>query len=295
MLGNDMTLRLSFSQAPHYYRLMRLDRPIGIYLLLWPTLWAVLMASDGHPSVGLTLIFVAGVVVMRSAGCVINDYADRHFDGSVKRTKQRPIVAGDVHPKEALQLFALMVLVAFCLVLLLNWQTIALSFVALGLAACYPFMKRITHLPQFVLGAAYSFAIPMAIMATNATIPLWGWGLFIANLLWTVAYDTMYAMVDRDDDIQIGVKSTARLFGRHDKLIIGLLQLGVLIILVWVFQRLDLGVAAYAGLVGMAGFFLYEQWLIRDRERDPCFHAFLNNHYAGLAVLLGLAAHYWWP
>ena len=209
-----------------YARLMRLDKPVGIYLLLWPTLWALLMAAQGLPPLGITLIFVAGVVVMRSAGCVINDYADRKVDGSVKRTAQRPLATGEVSAKQALQLFAALIALAFVLVLFLNWQTIALSVVALLLAASYPFMKRYTNLPQVVLGAAFGWAIPMAFMAVIETVPAYGWWLFIANLLWTVAYDTMYAMVDRDDDVKIGVKSTAILFGDLDRLMIGILQAG---------------------------------------------------------------------
>jgi len=214
-----------------YAQLMRLDKPVGIYLLLWPTLWALLMAAQGLPPLGITVIFVAGVVVMRSAGCVINDYADRNVDGRVKRTTQRPLATGEATPKQALQLFGALIVIAFILVLFLNWQTIALSVVALMLAASYPFMKRYTHLPQVVLGAAFGWAIPMAFMAVQETVPTYAWWLFIANLLWTVAYDTMYAMVDRDDDLQIGVKSTAILFGKNDVLIVMLLQACALIIL----------------------------------------------------------------
>ncbi|MEC8417636.1 MAG: 4-hydroxybenzoate octaprenyltransferase, partial [Pseudomonadota bacterium] len=187
-----------------YARLMRLDKPVGIYLLLWPTLWALLMAGQGFPPLDISIIFVAGVIVMRSAGCVINDYADRKVDGSVKRTAQRPLATGEVTAKQALQLFAALIAMAFVLVLFLNWQTIALSVVALLLASSYPFMKRYTHLPQVVLGAAFGWAIPMAFMAVLETVPTYAWWLFVANLLWTVAYDTMYAMVDRDDDLQIG-------------------------------------------------------------------------------------------
>jgi len=214
-----------------YAQLMRLDKPVGIYLLLWPTLWALLMAAQGLPPLGITVIFVAGVVVMRSAGCVINDYADRNVDGRVKRTTQRLLATGEATPKQALQLFGALIVIAFILVLFLNWQTIALSVVALMLAASYPFMKRYTHLPQVVLGAAFGWSIPMAFMAVQETVPTYAWWLFIANLLWTVAYDTMYAMVDRDDDLQIGVKSTAILFGKNDVLIVMLLQACALIIL----------------------------------------------------------------
>ena len=208
-----------------YARLMRLDKPIGFYLLLWPTLWALLIASQGMPALDIAAIFIAGVVVMRCAGCVINDYADRKVDGNVKRTATRPLATGEVTAKQALQLFALLIGIAFVLVLFLNWQTIALSVVALLLAASYPFMKRYTHLPQVVLGAAFGWAIPMAFMAVLETVPAYGWWLFIANLTWTVAYDTMYAMVDRDDDLNIGVKSSAILFGQYDVMIVMALQL----------------------------------------------------------------------
>ena len=221
-----------------YVRLMRLDKPVGIYLLLWPTLWALLIASQGLPAWDITLIFVAGVVVMRSAGCVINDYADRKVDGSVKRTAQRPLATGEVTAKQALQLFGALVAIAFILVLFLNWQTIALSVAALVLASSYPFMKRYTHLPQVVLGAAFGWAIPMAFMAVLETIPDYGWWLFVANLTWTVAYDTMYAMVDRDDDLQIGVKSTAILFGKNDVRIVMGLQVVTLAILIGVGQAI---------------------------------------------------------
>lgn len=271
-----------------YARLMRLDKPVGIYLLLWPTLWALLMAAQGLPPLGITLIFVAGVVVMRSAGCVINDYADRKVDGSVKRTAQRPLATGEVSAKQALQLFGALIALAFVLVLFLNWQTIALSVVALLLAASYPFMKRYTNLPQVVLGAAFGWAIPMAFMAVIETVPAYGWWLFIANLLWTVAYDTMYAMVDRDDDVIIGVKSSAILFGRMDKLIVALLEVITLLLLVAVFMLNNLGVFAYAGLVGAAALFIHQHYNIRHRQREACFKAFLDNHYVGLVIALGL-------
>ena len=220
-----MSLELSFSNWRAYMQLTRMDKPIGIYLLLWPTIWALVIAAGGLPDLRLSLIFIAGVVLMRSAGCIINDYADRKVDGSVKRTNQRPLVAGTVTEKEALQLFALLVGISFLLVLLLNWQTIALSVVALLLAASYPFMKRYTHMPQAVLGAAFGWGIPMVFAATLGYVPVEGWLLFIANLAWTIAYDTYYAMVDRDDDLIVGIKSSAILFGKNDRLIIGLLQL----------------------------------------------------------------------
>jgi 4-hydroxybenzoate polyprenyltransferase len=275
-----------------YARLMRLDKPIGFYLLLWPTLWALLMASQGMPALDITAIFVAGVVVMRCAGCVINDYADRKVDGSVKRTATRPLATGEVTAKQALQLFALLIGIAFVLVLFLNWQTIALSVVALLLAASYPFMKRYTHLPQVVLGAAFGWAIPMAFMAVLETVPAYGWWLFIANLTWTVAYDTMYAMVDRDDDLKIGVKSSAILFGQYDVLIVMALQVFTLITLWCV--GLSIGAAwPYFLAVLFAALLCVRQYqLIKRRQREGCFTAFLENHLVGLSVTVGLAVNY---
>ena len=283
------TLNQTFSA---YALLMRLDRPIGSYLLLWPTLWALLLAADGLPTWHILIVFVLGVFIMRSAGCVINDYADRKVDGAVKRTANRPLVTGQVSEKEALFLFTGLVLIAFLLVLTLNLNTILLSFAGLGLASLYPFMKRYTYLPQFVLGAAYSWSIPMAFMAVNGTIPWWGWVLYVANLLWTVAYDTFYAMVDRDDDLKVGIKSTAILFGRFDRLIIAFLQLLTLLLLAWVGMLNQLGWPYYGGMLLASGLFVYQHWLTRHRERDKCFTAFLNNHYAGLMIAIGLAGHY---
>ncbi|TKB02114.1 4-hydroxybenzoate octaprenyltransferase [Alteromonas portus] len=275
-----------------YARLMRLDKPVGIYLLLWPTLWALLMAAKGLPPLGITLIFVAGVVVMRSAGCVINDYADRKVDGRVKRTTQRPLATGEVKPKQALQLFGALIAIAFILVLFLNWQTIALSVVALMLAASYPFMKRYTHLPQVVLGAAFGWAIPMAFMAILETVPTYAWWLFIANLLWTVAYDTMYAMVDRDDDLQIGVKSTAILFGKNDVLIVMLLLACALTILWCIGLTINATWPYYTAVLFSALLCVRQYQLIKRRQREGCFTAFIENHYIGLAITLGTALHF---
>ncbi len=276
-----------------YVRLMRLDKPVGIYLLLWPTLWALLIASQGLPAWDITLIFVAGVVVMRSAGCVINDYADRKVDGSVKRTAQRPLATGEVTAKQALQLFGALVAIAFILVLFLNWQTIALSVAALVLASSYPFMKRYTHLPQVVLGAAFGWAIPMAFMAVLETIPAYGWWLFIANLTWTVAYDTMYAMVDRDDDLQIGVKSTAILFGKNDVRIVMGLQVVTLAILIGVGQAIAASWPYYAALAFAALLCVRQYQLIKRRQREGCFTAFLENHYMGLVITLGVLLQFY--
>lgn len=275
-----------------YIHLMRADKPIGTYLLLWPTLWALWIAAEGMPSTDLLLIFSLGVFLTRSAGCVINDFADRHIDGHVKRTQQRPLPSGRVTEREAIGLFIGLMLAAFLLVLMTNRMTILMSFGALALAFVYPFMKRYTHLPQLVLGAAFGWAIPMAFTAIQEQIPLTAWLLYAAKLLWTVAYDTQYAMVDRDDDLKIGVKSTAVLFGRCDKLIVGLLQLAALGLLVWVGVLEPLGLWYYLGLVAALGFFIYQQWLIRHRERMPCFRAFLNNHYAELAVLIAIILDY---
>ena len=279
-------------QYDAYIKLMRLDKPVGIYLLLWPTLWALLMASKGMPSLGITLVFIAGVVVMRSAGCVINDYADRKVDGSVKRTAQRPLASGVLTATQALQLFALLIAIAFALVLFLNWQTIALSVVALLLASSYPFMKRYTHFPQVVLGAAFGWAIPMAFMAVLETVPTYGWWLFVANLLWTVAYDTMYAMVDRDDDIEIGIKSTAVLFGRYDVLIICALQAVTLAILLGIGLHISATWPYFVSLIVAALLFFREYQFIKRRQREGCFTAFLESHYVGLVVTVGLVAHY---
>ena len=285
-------LQLRASNWSNYWLLMRMDKPIGSLLLLWPCYWALWLASQGMPSVLHLLVFGAGVVVMRSAGCVINDYADRKVDGQVKRTKDRPIVNGSVTPSEALQLFVLLLLVAFGLVLLLNWQTVLLSVVGLLLAFCYPFMKRFTHWPQVVLGAAFSWSMPMAYMAVTETLPAQIWWLYGANLCWTVAYDTMYAMVDRDDDIKIGVKSTAILFGQLDKLAVLLLQMITLAILWGVGLSLDLSVIYDLSLTLAAVLFGYQQWLIRDRERNSCFKAFLHNNYVGMIIFVGIVGHY---
>lgn len=288
-----MALNLNVHNWNAYIRLMRLDKPIGIYLLLWPTIWALLMASDGIPPIGITLIFVAGVVLMRSAGCVINDYADRKVDGSVKRTAMRPLAKGEVSTSETLTLFLVLVMISLGLVLLLNWQTIALSVVALLLAASYPFMKRYTHLPQVVLGAAFGWGIPMAFMAVLETIPTYGWWVFIANITWTVVYDTMYAMVDRDDDLKIGVKSTAILFGRYDVAIIIALQVVTLAILYLVGVSISVHWPYNVSLLIAALLFYRQYKMIKHRDRDSCFTAFLDNHYVGMVITIGLIVNYW--
>lgn len=279
---------LSAKQWPNYKALMRLDRPIGIYLLLWPTLWALWLAGDGAPQWQLVVIFTLGTVLMRSAGCVINDYADRGFDGQVERTKTRPLATGNVSEAEALSLAALLALLAFGLVLLTNPFTIYLSFIAVALAGTYPFTKRWTYLPQFVLGAAFSWAIPMAFAAQTNHLPGALWLLYLANLLWTVAYDTFYAMVDRDDDLAIGVKSTAILFGDGDRLITACLQVCVVLLLILVGRQFGLGIAYYLGVGVVSAMFCHQQYLIRNRERDLCFKAFLDNNYVGAALFVAL-------
>ena len=280
------------SNWPAYKQIMRLDKPIGTYLLLWPTLWALWLAAEGMPRLDLLLIFVAGVYLMRAAGCVINDFADRKVDGHVERTKQRPLATGAMSAKEALVLFFGLVIAAFILVLFTDTYTIKLSFVALLLASAYPFMKRYTHWPQLVLGMAFSWAIPMAFAAQTGTIPLIAWLTFIAAVLMTVAYDTYYAMVDRNDDVRIGVKSTAVLFGMWDRTIIVMLQLATLALMWWVGQLAQLGLFYYAGLAVMAGLFVYQFIITRERDRDACFKAFLNNHWASLALWIGLVLDY---
>ncbi|PKI16385.1 4-hydroxybenzoate octaprenyltransferase [Colwellia sp. 12G3] len=270
----------------------RMNKPIGTYLLLWPTYWALWIASDGWPNLQILLVFSLGVFIMRSAGCVINDYADRKIDGMVERTKDRPLVNGMMTPTEAINLFGVLIGMALGLVLMLSWSTIYLSVVALFLAALYPFMKRHTQLPQLFLGAAFSWGMIMAFSEVQGEIPLVAWLLFTANLCWTVAYDTMYAMVDRDDDVKIGVKSTAILFAENDKRIIGFLQLITLALLWTVGDILAFGWPYQCCLIVAAGLFSYQQLLIVNRERNACFQAFLHNHWVGLSVFVGIAIEY---
>ena len=275
-----------------FHRLMRTDKPIGALLLLWPTLWALWVATPGLPPLWILAVFVAGVWLMRAAGCVVNDYADRKFDGHVKRTANRPLPSGAVTEKEARNLFVGLVLLSFLLVLTLNIMTIMLSVAALALAWVYPFMKRYTHLPQVVLGAAFGWSIPMAFAAVSESVPLSCWLLFIANICWAVAYDTQYAMVDRDDDVKIGIKSTAILFGRYDTLIIGILQVVVMGLMATVGCLNGLGAAFYVSILVAGGLFAYQQKLIAGREREACFRAFMNNNYVGLALFIGLVFSY---
>lgn len=275
-----------------YIRLMRLHRPIGSFLLLWPTLWALWLATDGHPTPKLFVIFVIGVFIMRSAGCIMNDFADRKFDPHVVRTRERPLATREVNIREAMVLFVLLGVLAFALVLTLNLLTIGLSIIGLVLAMSYPFMKRYTYLPQPYLGLAFGWGIPMAYAAATGSVPTVAWLIFIANIIWSTAYDTMYAMVDRPDDLKIGVKSTAILFGELDRLIIGILQVLLLLTLLLVGHRLGLSAAYYAGLTFAAGFAVYQQYLIRRRDPQRCFQAFLNNNWFGAAVFAGILLHY---
>ena len=279
-------------QANRWLRLMRLDRPIGTYLLLWPTLWALWFAGAGSPSVANLIIFTLGVVAMRAAGCVINDYADRNVDGSVERTKNRPLPAGEIQPYQALILFVLLLCLSLALVLMTNQLTIILSFGGLALAATYPFLKRFTHLPQLGLGAAWAWAVPMAFAAERSQLPVSLWIIFVAVILWTIAFDTYYAMVDRDDDLKVGIKSTAILFGRYDLLIIALLQLMALILLLMAGLQFGRGWFYMMGLIAAALYFINQHIQARSRERDACFESFLNNHRVGMVIFIGLALDY---
>ena len=280
-------------RAWDFVQLTRMDKPIGIYLLLWPTLWALWIAGKGSPSLANVVIFVLGVVLTRAGGCVINDWADRKVDGHVKRTAQRPLAAGRISSKEALVFFAVLMGISFLLVLCTNAPTIWLSLGGLALAFTYPFMKRYTYYPQVVLGAAFSWGMPMAFTAETGELPAAAWLLWIANLLWTVGYDTYYAMTDRDDDLKIGVKSTAILFGRFDNLINGVLQLAALGLLALVGMRSGLGSAFYGSMLVAAGLFVYQQKLTANRQRELCFKAFLNNNWVGFTLFVGVVLGIW--
>jgi len=271
---------------------MRLNRPIGILLLLWPTLWALWIASHGEPNKLVLGVFVLGVVLMRSAGCVINDYADRDFDPHVERTRNRPLAARRVSTKEALALFVVLCLIAFLLVLQLNRLTIMLSFAGAFLAASYPFIKRYTHLPQVYLGAAFGWAIPMAFAAQTGYVPAVAWVMFVANMFWAVAYDTAYAMVDRQDDLKVGVKSTAILFGRWDRHMIALAHLVSLMLLVIAGAMVELGTYYNVGLAVAAALAIYQQKLIHKRTPALCFKAFLNNSWYGAVIFAGIVVNY---
>jgi len=276
-----------------YSLLIRLDRPIGIYLLLWPTLWALWIAAKGVPDMLVLVVFVAGVFLMRSAGCAINDFADRDIDPHVDRTKDRPLAAGRISSKEALVVFASLSMTAFSLVLFMNTLTIYMSFVGIALAASYPFAKRYHYMPQVHLGAAFGWAAPMAYTAQANEITAVTWLIFMATVLWATAYDTMYAMADREDDLKIGVKSTAILFGDADRLIIALLQILLVFDLILIGNISKLGLYYYAGLMVASGLVIYQQFLIKDRERQKCIQAFLNNNWFGMVVFIGIFVDYW--
>jgi len=280
------------SRVIPYLELMRLNRPIGILLLLWPTLSALWIAAEGKPDLTVFIVFTLGVIIMRSAGCVINDYADKDVDGLVARTLNRPLITGAVQPKYALMLFAGLGLVAFLLVLLLNSLTFWMSFVGLFLAATYPYMKRYTYLPQVYLGAAFGWAIPMAFAAQTGAVPIIAWLLFLANVLWATAYDTFYAMADRKDDLLAGVKSTAILFGEDDKVIIGALQFSFLFVMLLVGSQLEMSLSYYVGILVAAGLSVYQQKITKKKEAAQCMHAFLNNNWVGAALFIGIVIHY---
>lgn len=286
--------RNQLKQRAHLYmRLTRLDRPIGMFLLLWPMLWALWIAAEGHPKPSVFVVFVLGVVLMRSAGCVINDFADRHFDPHVQRTRERPLATRQVGEREALLLFTVLCLLAFLLVLTMNRLTVYLSMGGVGLAAAYPFLKRYTYLPQVGLGMAFGWAVPMVVAAQTGALPRVAWLIYVIAVVWAVIYDTMYAMVDRDDDIRIGVKSTAILFGDADRAILAWLQLAMLLGLLLLGGQIEAGLSYYASLVVAAGLFGYQQYLIRHRERQACFRAFLNNNWLGAVVFVGIVLEYW--
>ncbi len=274
------------------WRLMRFDKPIGILLLLWPTLWALWIAGQGHPSIKNVLIFCTGVVLMRAAGCIMNDVADRDFDPHVERTRSRPLASGELTVRQALLVFFIVMLLAFGLVLMTNALTIKLAFAGALLASTYPFFKRWTHLPQVVLGLAFGWGIPMAFAAENGYVASIAWLILLINVIWSVIYDTLYAMVDRDDDISIGLKSTAILFGRHDLSILRLLKIIMLALLVLLGLELQFSTPWFAGVTIAAVLFARQQYLVRNRDRDACFSAFLNNNWVGLVIWIGLLANY---
>ena len=298
----QLTFELKHPEAPFLYRLgrrvqewgrlMRLDRPIGIWLLLWPELWALWIAGDGQPTPRILIIFLLGTVVMRSAGCVINDFADRNVDPYVRRTRDRPLAARRVSPREALVLFFALAAIALLLVLQLDRFTLQLALVGAALTVSYPFLKRFFPLPQFYLGLAFGWAVPMAYAAESGEVPRVAWLLFMTAVLWACIYDTLYAMVDRDDDLKIGVKSSAILFADMDRLIIGIMQAMMLFSLILVGRTMQFGNWYLAGITASAIFFLYQQWLIRNREPGRCFRAFTNNQYVGVAVFVGILLEY---
>ena len=271
-----------------YIRLMRLDKPIGSLLLLWPTYWALFLSADGWPDLDILFIFTSGVFIMRTAGCVINDFADRKIDKHIVRTQQRPLATGEISSNSALVLFGLLLLIALGLVLQTNILTLKLSLIAVLLATLYPFTKRWTNLPQLVLGAAFGMSVPMAFSAQTGVVPLTAWLVFIATLVWTLIYDTFYAMADRDEDLKIGVKSTAILFAKYDQIIITLLQILLIIVLILIGNVFDLGLIYDFSLVIISFFMIYHQFLLKKRQKEEYFKAFLNNNFIGMTAFLGI-------
>ena len=271
-----------------YFRLMRFNKPIGIYLLLWPTYWALFLSAGGWPDIDLLIIFTFGVIITRSAGCVINDYADREIDKHITRTRDRPITTGEISPKAALLLFIALGLIAFALVLLTNTLTIKLSFIAIALAVLYPFTKRWTNLPQLILGLAFAMSVPMAFSAQTGTVPASAGWIFLATILWTLIYDTLYAMADREEDLKIGVKSTAILFAKYDQIFITLLQILLMLVFIKIGNLFDLGAFYDISLIIILIFMIYHQLLIKKGKKSDYFKAFINNHYIGMTLFLGI-------
>jgi len=271
-----------------YFRLMRLNKPIGIYLLLWPTYWALFLSAGGWPDIDLLIIFTFGVIITRSAGCVINDYADREIDKHITRTRDRPITTGEISPKAALLLFFALGLIAFALVLLTNTLTIKISFIAIALAVLYPFTKRWTNLPQLILGLAFAMSVPMAFSAQTGTVPASAGWIFLATVLWTLIYDTFYAMADRDEDLKIGVKSTAILFAKYDQIFITLLQILLMIVFIKIGNLFDLGAFYDISLIIILFIMIYHQFLIKKRQKMDYFKAFINNHFIGMTLFSGI-------
>jgi len=271
-----------------YFRLMRFNKPIGIYLLLWPTYWALFLSAGGWPDIDLLIIFTFGVIITRSAGCVINDYADREIDKHIARTRDRPITTGEISPKVALLLFIALGLIAFALVLLTNTLTIKISFIAIALAVLYPFTKRWTNLPQLILGLAFAMSVPMAFSAQTGTVPASAGWIFLATILWTLIYDTLYAMADREEDLKIGVKSTAILFAKYDQFFITLLQILLILVFIKIGNLFDLGAFYDISLIIILIFMIYHQLLIKKGKKSDYFKAFINNHYIGMTLFLGI-------
>ncbi len=284
--------QLDIDKILAYVVLMRFDKPIGVLLLLWPTLWALWIAAEGFPSINNFMVFCVGVPIMRAAGCVINDYADRNFDGHVGRTQSRPIPAGKVSPEEALVLFSLLMLLAFILVLTLNKITIYLAFVGAGLTFLYPFAKRFTWFPQLILGLTFGWSIPMAFAAQLGSLSEITWLVYFTNLIWVVFYDTIYAMVDCEDDMKVGIRSTAILFGDADRFLIGIMQIMVIIGLTMIGTQLNFGMIYFTALGLVFALFTGQQMLIRQRDPDDCFRAFLNNNYVGMIMFIGIVSEY---